>query len=313
MDVIDFGPVVFLRPLWFLTLPVLLGLAYLAAKRADGFAAWRQVIDPELLPILTRLGHVDLGAKDWRPWVMACAGALMAIGLAGPAKRNDGTPIFRNLDAIMIVMDLSPSVLTGGGLANAQASVARLLDRNGTRPVALAVFAGESFLVSVPTEEPRALKSSIAVIDMDTMPVAGSRPDRGLALARTTLADAGAQNADVIIVTDGGGIGPDAIYQAEALAQENIRLSGIFIGHSAPPYGITPDSPKQLEALVGTGSGIVVQANDLTQLERLLSARRGLSSEEKARRTILFKDFGPWVFFAGLLILLPIYRKRRDI
>lgn len=309
---IDFGPIALLRPLWLLALPALLGLAYIAAKRADGFAAWRHVIDPELLPTLTQLGHVDLGAKDWRPWVVAFAGALMAIGLAGPAKRNDSAPIFRNLDAIMIVMDLSSSVIKGGGLANAQASVARLLDRDGTRPVALAVFAGESFLVSVPTEEPRALNSSIAVIDADTMPVTGSRPDRGLELAHSTLIDAGAQNADVIIVTDGGGIGPNAIYQAEALAQDGIRVSGIFIDHNAPPYGITPANPKQLDALVGTGTGIVVHANDLTQLERLLSARRGLSTEEKARRSILFKDFGPWVFLLGLLALLPIYRKRRE-
>lgn len=310
---IDFGSIAFLRPLWMLAIPILFGLAFVASRRADGFAAWRNVIDPDLIPVLTRLGHVDLGAKDWRPWVMAVSAALMAIGLAGPAKRNAGAPVFRNLDAIMIVLDLSPSMLKGGNHDDAQASVARLLDSNGTRPVALAVFAGESFLVSVPTEEPQALKSSVAVIDADTMPVAGSRPDRGLELARATLNDAGAQNADVILITDGGGIDPEAIYQAEAMVQEGVRLSGIFVAHDKPPYGITPDNAKQLDTLIATGDGIVVGSNDLAPLVRLLSERRGLSEEEKARRTILFQDFGPWVFLAGLLALLPIYRRRRDI
>lgn len=310
---IDFGPIALLRPLWFLVIPLLVLLAYLAARRADGFAMWREIIDPQLLPELTRLGHVDLGAKDWRPWTMALAGILMAVGLAGPAKRNEGAPVFRNLDAIMIVMDLSPSMLEGGSLDDAQSSVARLLDRTGTRPVALAVFAGESFLISVPTEEPQALKSSIAVIDIDTMPVAGSRPDRGLELARATLADAGAQMADVIIVTDGGGIGPDALYQADALAQDGNRLSGVYVAHNAPPYGITPDNLNQLNTLVEAGGGIVVDPMDLSPLERLLTSRRSLSAEERARRSILFKDLGPWVFFLGLMILLPTYRKRRDV
>lgn len=310
---IDLGPFAILRPLWILAIPVLLALAYLAAKRADGFAAWREIIDPALIPVLTRLGHVSLGARDWRPWIMAVAGILMAMGLAGPAKRNQGAPVFRNLDAIMILMDLSPSMLQGGSLDDAQASVARLLDRSGTRPVALSVFAGETFLVSVPTEEPQQLKTSLGVIDIDTMPITGSRPGRALEQARATLADAAAQNSDVIIVTDGGGIGPDAIYQAETLAQEGVRLSAVFVAHNAPPYGIAPDNEQRLRDLIKTGTGIVVDAHDLATLERLLTERKNLGAEEKARRTILFDDFGPWIFLLGLVVLLPIYRQRRDI
>ncbi|MEJ8475374.1 vWA domain-containing protein [Roseibium algae] len=310
---IDLGPVAFLRPLWFLMIPVLIGMAFLASKRADGFARWRSMIDPALLPTLMRLGHVDLGARDFRPWVMAVSGVLMAIGLSGPAKRNEGAPIFRNLNAIMIVLDVSPSIVEGGGLPDAQASVARLLDRSGTRPVALSVFSGESFLVSVPTEEPQALKSSIAVLDTDTMPVGGSRPDRALALARQTLIDADAENADVVIVTDGGGIGPDALYEAGALAQGGVRVSGVFVNHKAPPYGVTPASPEQLERLAEDGGGIVVSARNLGPLEGLLAARRSLSAQEQASRAILFTDYGPWFFLAGLLALLPIYRQRREI
>lgn len=310
---IDLGPVALLRPLWLLVIPGVLLLAYSASKRADGFARWRDVIDPALLVALTRLGHVDTGGKDRRPWVIAVATVVMAVGLSGPAQRNSGAPVFRNLNAIMIVLDLSPSMVLGGGLGDAQASVARLLDRSGTRPVALAVFAGESFLISVPTQEPQTLKSSVAVIDAETMPVAGSRADRALALARTTLIDARAENADVIIVTDGGGIGPDALYQAEALARDGVRVSGVFVGHIAPPYGITPDNEAGLEALVDLGGGTLVHARDLAPLEQFLTVRRGLSAQERARRAILFKDFGPWVFFAGLLVLLPVYRKRREI
>jgi len=208
--VISLAQFALLRPWWLIAIPIVIALACLAWRRADGFGRWHEVIDPDLLPVLTHLGRVEIGARDYRPVFMALAASLMAIGLAGPSVRNPGAPVFRNMDAIVILMDLSPSVVEGGGLGDAQAAVARLLDRSGTRPVALIVYTGESFLVSVPTREPQALKSAIAVIDPETMPIGGSRPDRALELAMQTLNDAKSSHADVIIVSDGGGLGPDA-------------------------------------------------------------------------------------------------------
>jgi len=175
--VISLAQFALLRPWWLIAIPIVIALACLAWRRADGFGRWHEVIDPDLLPVLTHLGRVEIGARDYRPVFMALAASLMAIGLAGPSVRNPGAPVFRNMDAIVILMDLSPSVVEGGGLGDAQAAVARLLDRSGTRPVALIVYTGESFLVSVPTREPQALKSAIAVIDPETMPIGGSRPD----------------------------------------------------------------------------------------------------------------------------------------
>jgi len=266
--VISLAQFALLRPWWLIAIPIVIALACLAWRRADGFGRWHEVIDPDLLPVLTHLGRVEIGARDYRPVFMALAASLMAIGLAGPSVRNPGAPVFRNMDAIVILMDLSPSVVEGGGLGDAQAAVARLLDRSGTRPVALIVYTGESFLVSVPTREPQALKSAIAVIDPETMPIGGSRPDRALELAMQTLNDAKSSHADVIIVSDGGGLGPDAT---------------------------------------------LANARDLTELETALTARRGLSATEKARRAILFRDYGLWVFALGAVFLLPIYQQRREI
>ncbi|MGY9048955.1 hypothetical protein P775_12120 [Puniceibacterium antarcticum] len=309
---IDLDVFVLLRPLWLLTIPLVLTAAVIAMRKADGFGRWRKVIDPELLPALIRLGHVQLGASDTRPWVMAAAASLMAIGLAGPALRNPGAPIFRNLDAIVILLDLSPSMIDGGGLGDAQAAVARLLDRKGTRPVALAVYAGESFLVSVPTEDPQMLKSAIAVIDADTMPVAGSRPDRALQLAQQMLRDAQAENADVIVVSDGDGFGPDTLYEVDALFRQNVRISAVFVDHQTPPFGMPPATPQMFEAAVQAGGGILVNARDTRPLERLLADRRGLSTAEMARQAILFRDYGVWIFVLGMLALLPLFQQRRE-
>jgi len=309
---ISFAQFALLRPLWLLAIPVVIALAVLAWRRADGFGRWREVIDPELLPVLTRLGQVETGARDYRPVFIALAAALMAIGLAGPAVRNPGAPIFRNLDAVVILMDLSPSVVEGGGLADAQSAVARLLDKSGTRPVALIVYTGESFLVSVPTREPQALKSAVAVIDPKTMPIGGSRPDRALELAMRTLEDAKSSHADVIIISDGGGLGPEALYQIDAMARSDIRVSGVYVDHESPPFGITPAKAERLQEAAAAGRGVFVNAREMTDLEEALAARRGLSATEKARRAILFRDYGIWFFALGALVLLPIYQQRRE-
>ncbi len=309
---IGFAEFAFLRPWWLLAIPAVILLAVWAWRKADGFGRWREVIDPDLLPVLVRLGQVEVGARDYRPVFMAFAVSLMAIGLAGPSLRNPGAPIFRNMDAIVILVDLSPSIVEGGGLGDAQSAVARLLDSNATRPVALIVYAGESFLVSVPTREPQALKSAIAVIDTKTMPVSGSRPDRALKLAMQVLNDAKSNHADVIVVSDGGGLGPEALHEIDAMARSDIRVSGVYINHEKPPFGVTPANRRQLEEAVEVGGGEFADARNLASLEEALATKRGLSATEKARRAVLFRDYGIWFFAFGALVLLPIYQQRRE-
>ncbi len=303
---------ILLRPLWLLCLPVAGLLAVVAARRADGLARWRAVIDPALLPHLRQLGHVTEARRDPAPWLLGAAVALLALGLAGPATRNHDAPAFRNLDAVVLLLDVSPSMIDGGGFDDAQAAVSRLIDRHGTRPVALMLFAGESFVVSVPTEEPEPLQTVVAVIDADTMPVAGSRPDRALQMAQQVLDDAQANRADVVLITDGGGLGPDAKSTARDLAHGGARVMGVFVPQQAPPFGVPPANRAALQALTELGGGITVDATDTGPLEARLAERRGLTETEQARRAVLFTDHGRWLVALAILVLLPLFRQRRS-
>lgn len=307
---IDLGVMILLRPWWLAAVPVALLAVVLAARRADGLGAWRRVVDPALLPVLRGLGHVTDARADRRPWWLGAALALLALGLAGPATRNADAPAFRNLDAVMILFDLSPSMTEGGGLPAAQAAVSRLIDRHGTRPVALAVFAGESFLVSVPVEDPAPLQTAVAVIGPDTMPVAGSRPDRALAMARNALRDAAAEHPDVVLVSDGGGIGPAARDIARDMVANGIRLSAVYVAPKAGVYGAPPPDRAALAGLIAAGGGLLVDADDIAPLENRLSARRGTSTAEAARRALLFVDHGRIFVALALVAMLPLFRRR---
>ncbi|WP_146589495.1 vWA domain-containing protein [Puniceibacterium confluentis] len=310
---IPLGAILILRPFWLVGVPLALIAAWGLAHRSNGGARWRGVIDPHLLAFLQSRGAVDPASRSLRPWLLGLAAALLAVGLSGPATRRADAPAFRNLDVIMILMDLSPSVVMGGGLDDARASVSRLLDHHGARPVALAVYAGESFLVSVPIEETASLQTAIGAIGADTMPVAGSRPDRALALARMTLADAASERADVVLVTDGGALGPAALSEAERLRATGVRVSAVAIAPRTAPYGMPPTDTAGLVRLTAAGGGIVATPDDLNPLIVRLTGQRDLTAGERSRRSVLFHDHGRWAAALACLALLGLFRRRRAV
>ncbi|MCQ0970203.1 VWA domain-containing protein [Paracoccus sp. TK19116] len=307
---IALADVTFLRPLWLLAAPLSLLAGWLVATRLGGDGRWRRIMDADLMVAMRRLGHLTEARDDREPWLIAIAAAIAAFALSGPAIRDPDAPVLRNLDAVMILMDLSPSLTEGAGLDDAQAAVSRLIDIQGTRPIALAVYAAESFLVSVPTEDPAALQTVVAVMDPATMPVGGSRPDRALDLARQTLDDAGATQPDIVLVSDGGGIGPNALDRARQMAAAGMRISAVFVAQDRPPYGATPANREPLVALTDAGGGMTVSAIDLAGLEAIMTDRRGDAAADPAVRNLRYRDLGRWLLILALVPLAFTFRRR---
>ena len=302
---------ILLRPLWLIGLPLALVAGVLIARRADGIAAWRAVVDADLLDAMRGRGWVTAPRVGADPWLLAIALALICAGLAGPASRDSQAPVLRNTNTLMILLDLSPSVTEGGGFDDAQAALARLVDLEGDRPTGLIVYAGESFLASVPAEDPGVVRGLIAVADSATMPVGGSRPDRALIMARGALQDAGAMAPDVVIVSDGGGMGPEAVDIARQMAAERVRVSGIFVPQDAAPYGMPAAAPETLAAVAEAGGGRMVEATELSALGTLLPDRRDPQRDVPDLRALQYRDLGPWLAALALVPLALLFRRRQ--
>ncbi len=289
-----------LRPLWLLAVPCLLALAIVLRRRSSGLGDWDRVLDPGLLSAMRALGHVDTAAADRRGKVALCAAAAIALALAGPSFERRDAAAFRNLDGVVFVVDASPSMVDSDRwpavLTMGRFGIASL----GSRPGALVVFGGDSYIVSEMTGDLRELGQTLPLIDAKTVPDPGSRPERGLAQAGMLLREADVLAGDVVLFTDGGGLGQSALQEAAALAGRGARLSVVSAG------GLGPD----VQALAATGQGRVFVLSDTDAFAAFLAEEARDRLERQDYPLLFWSDMGRMLLLAALVPVLMLFRRR---
>lgn len=300
-----------LRPLWLLALiPIAAAALYLMRRRQAG--DWSSLVDAPLLDALYRMGRVSDGGRNLYAWLPLMAASLLVLALAGPAVPKAGETEFRALDPLVLVLDLSPSVVAEDRvLAELQAGASYILDGAPGRPVGMMVYAADAYLASAPTTDAEGLRSLIGVLRKDTVPVAGSRPDIALSMARDLFggkAGLGLGGADLVLITDGAGAGLRAEEEAARLASDGARVWALLLPAAT---GAPPPDEAGLTALTKAGNGAtlpVTEASDLA--ERIARARTAkLAREEGLGQGV--RELGLWLLPLCLLALFPLFRRRR--
>lgn len=289
---------VLLRPWWLVVLPMLALLALWRLRGKAGLGGWERVMPPAMAVAMRSLGHLR-GTRDVRSFGALAASALLGLGLAGPAVRRADAPLLAGSGAILIALDLSPSVARGPALADAQAAAASVLASSGGRPVGLVLFSGEAYDVAAPTADPASLESMIAVLGPDTMPSGGSRPASALALAQGMLA--GSRDADVVLISDGGGTDDAARAEAARLDHAGIRLAALTLDHAAGGTA-DPDAPRTLAGLSAPARAP----------EPVLRALRhgGRLDPDPALTSLEYRDLGPALAALAAVPLIALFRRR---
>ena len=303
------GDLVLLRPLWLLALlPVALAALWVRRRAASG--GWERLVDPPLLRRMQALGLVGMGAAPrLAPFVLA---ALLALALAGPARLRASATAFAPMDPVVLILDLSPSITRGPALADAQAAAALVLHSAQGRPVGLMLYAADAYLASAPTSDAATLESLIAVLDAQTMPVQGSRPDIALASARDLFlreGHPGVGGVDLILISDGGGVSPPALDEAQRLAGAGARLWTLGLA-SAPPEGAPPPDPEALARLAAAAGGAHAPASAPRPLLAQIEAARLTALARSERAAMAFDDLGRWLLLAALIPALALFRRR---
>lgn len=298
--------VTLLRPEWLLMLLPLALLVLWQLRRRHDAGGWQDVMPQHMLAAMQQLGHVTADGAGWRRFLPLLGALALIGGLAGPALPRGDAPVLEQVDAVLLAVDLSPSVTEGPGLAHAQMAAAGLTQRLAGRAVGLILFDGEAYLAAAPTADGRLLETQIAAMAPGVMPGDGSRPAAALGLGGELLAQM--KRADLVLISDGGGIEATARSAAARLSERGIRVSTLLI-EAAAPEAPPPDAGAMAEiARLGGGAAATARAPD--PVERLLT-RPGLTVRDPGLTATQYRDLGPFIAALALLPILSLLRRAR--
>ncbi|WP_159730002.1 vWA domain-containing protein [Methylosinus sp. Ce-a6] len=302
---IDFGDFALLRPLWLLVLPAL-ALLFVATRRRDELGDWRRAVDPALLAVMLDR-HAFRGASR-RDGPIFLSVALLALALCGPAAKTPGAEQFHNLDATMILLDVS----RGERLPQAVAAAQFLLERSGARQVGLALYAGDAYLASPLTDDAKSLESLLFAVDDVTVPDGGIRPDRALAFARRLLREAQIAAADIAVISDGEGLDARAERLAASLAREGRRVHSLFVSTRAGADALDSARRSAMAALAAAGGGRAGDAADPQEIADEIAARGVAHIGASELRALQWRDYGRFLLFFAAAPLLLVLRGRDE-
>jgi Ca-activated chloride channel homolog len=290
------GDIALLRPVWLLALPALAGFALLLWRRQRGAGDWARVIDPALLAALRAMGRIERAGPGAAGLAALLVAGLTALALSGPSVERRDAAAFRNLDGVVFVLDASPSATGGADWEGLRTMGRSGIAALGSRPGALVVFAGDAYVASDMTADTRQVGLTLSLVEPGTVPDPGSRPERGLRLAAEILEEAEVLAGDVVLLTDGGGVGPGVYEAAGAIAGQGARLSVVGPDPSVAPL-----------AEIGRGQFFALDEGNA------LAAFLGEDARQRLERQdypLLFRaDLGRYLLALALLPALLLFRR----
>jgi Ca-activated chloride channel family protein len=318
-----------LRPelLWGLLICPLLALALWHRRTRQG--DWSRAIDPELLPYLMP-EHSDKTRQTtiWMPILLL---SLIVLAASGPSLRQVELPVIKRADALVLVLDLSASMLAAdvqpSRIRRARQKILDLLELRVEGVTGLVVFAGDAHVVTPLTDDARTIANLMPALSPNIMPLPGANATSGIEAAANLLITAGAQGGQILLMTDGLP-GFDTVRAKNALESSGAALAVMAIGTKAgapiplPNGGFLKDDAGEIviptldrQAIDQIASTLNAPVEQISLDERdikSLTRRNNLAAQgelDLARQTDAWQDQGFWLAALVALLLLPAFRK----
>ena len=318
-----------LRPelLWALLLCPLLGIALWQRRARQG--DWSKVIDAELLShLLPDQKSENLRSFFWLPILLL---GLVVLAAAGPSLKRVELPVIKRADALVIVLDLSASMLAAdiqpSRIQRARQKILDLLETRKEGVTGLVVFAGDAHVVTPLTDDTRTIANLMPALSPTIMPIPGADATSGVEMASALLSTAGAQGGQILLMTDGLP-GFDMNRAQDALTESGATLAVLAIGTASgapiplPSGGFLKDNDGEIVIPTLERNEIRSVANELgapyqeitldeEDIETL--TQRDVMAEEGEldldRQTDAWQDQGYWLAALVALLLLPAFRR----
>lgn len=319
----------FLRPWWLLAFPVGLLLLNGLQKQKGGKSQWHKVCDPHLLGKLL-IGESETTPKKRMYAALSFMLLLATLALAGPAWERRPQPLFRAAGGRVIVLDLSLSMrspdLPPSRLIRARYKAIDLIKTGVGIDQGLVVFAGDSFIVTPLTDDRATILNLLPSLTTSTIPVQGSRADRGLEKAGKLLQRAAASHGQIILIADDAD--QAAVEVAAKLRKAGYRTDVIAVGSKEgapvplPDGGYLKDDQGNivvpvpnfaaLRQVAAKGGGRYYDLEAPDAAFRALSPT-ALSFPKKERKSELtgdqWLDRGPWLLLPLVVMAAFCFRR----
>ncbi|MGH1469910.1 MAG: VWA domain-containing protein [Cellvibrionaceae bacterium] len=221
----------FLRPLWLLAIVPTLLLCVLLWKKKSQRSQWQQLIPSDLLEHL--LDNTITRSARWQLWGVALGWILACLALSGPTWQKLPQPLHQSQSAVVIVFDLSPSMIaedmTPSRLVRARYKLTDFLEQRAEGLTALVVYAGEAHVVSPLTDDVDTIINLLTSLSPEMMPLRGSNIEMGIEKSLQLFKDSSIATGKILVVTDN--IDSSAIPTIESsLRNTAFELSIIGVG-----------------------------------------------------------------------------------
>ena len=324
-----------LRPWWLAALLPGIVLALLLARRSGNNSNWQGVIAPELLPYLVEQGvSAQRQRLHWWllvPWLCAC------FALAGPSWKKIPLPIHKQQTPLVILLDLSPSMLAEdlkpNRLTRARLKLIDLLNARQEGTTALVAYAGDAHVVTPLTDDTATIISLLPALNPTVMPVTGNQPAQALEKGLELIDKGGFANGHILLVSDGlpGADLPQMNTQLEDI--NGIRVSVLSLGttdgapipatSSGSKGGFVKDrqgnivlaqlQEKPLRALAQSNGGLYRKLStndaDIKALNQLFNRADSEQSQQLQRTFDTWHDSGFWLVLPLLPFLVLAFRR----
>lgn len=311
-----------LRPNWlFALIPVVLVCIFLWRQKRKAYQ-WQQLIAPELLPFL--LDGKTVKTKRTFVWGLLLAWTLSTLALAGPSWVKRPTPVEKNQNALVILLDLSYSMISEdikpSRIARARLKIADILRERKDGQTALIAYAGEAHTVTPISDDSSTIVSLLSSMHPNIMPLQGSNTEAAVERGIQLLHDAGATQGDLLLVTDG--VVPEAFDKIQSLlAGKKIHLSILGVGTTQPA-----PIPNINGGFLRDNSGTIIttqlNSNELNQLAQRVNGKyheisntnsdidylKPTEIKDDANTPTVMRDFDQWIDEGNWIVflLLPI-------
>jgi len=317
----------FIRPWWLLALP--LGLLLLSGlKRRDaGISQWHKVCDQHLLEQLL-VGEGRSGRKRVYGALLTML-LLVTLALAGPTWERLPQPLFRAAEGRVIVLDLSLSMMaediSPSRLTRARYRAIDLIKSGAGIEQGLIVFAGDAFIVTPLTDDRATLLNLLPSLNTTTIPVQGSRADRGLKKAGELLKRALIKQGQIILICDDAD--PQTVTMAETIKRAGHRIDVIAVGTASgapialPAGGYLKDNRGQivvpvpnfslLKKVATNGGGYLTIDAPESAFQRLNQFPTHFPENRENSKVTgdQWLDRGPWLLIPLLLLAALSFRR----